>query len=486
MESCLLDLAKNEVQSLVNLVKNEAQYLCCFNSYVENFEKKKNELAAKHKDVKRKFQKGKGVFSFKYEAQQWESDANDIIRIDTKIKKKLFFGWCSNCWSQYRRGKELGEKTQHIDKLLERCNSNIVAGRANVLDIKYLSSQGFIHFESRESKFQDLLKKLQDENCNMIGLQGLGGTGKTSMAKEVGHKLKESKSIDKFIFLVVSQPPDFKKIRGELARDLDLNLDEVKEEELSSTILSRITNMDQKLLIILDDVCEEFDLTEKLGIPFGHQCKGCTLLITTRNLHVCTEMGCQTIQLQTLSNKEALKLFEAHASSNNSSRGFKGLQQKIVNYCGGVPVAVVALARALKNKPISVWKDALKTLEDGGLDLNLEVAYKCLKLSYDNLKSQKAKELLLISSLFPEDFEIPIKTLVKIGIGLVSFKENDKYHSIRSDVHGAITELIHSSLLLIDEEESVKMHDLVREVALWIGKNDIQSLLDLEKPIKGN
>ncbi|KAI9088220.1 hypothetical protein K1719_029941 [Acacia pycnantha] len=485
MESCLLDLAKNEVQSLVNLVKNEARYLCCFNSYVENFEKKKNELAAKHKDVKRKFQKGKGVFSFKYEAQQWESDANDIIRIDTKIKKKLFFGWCSNCWSQYRRGKELGEKTQHIDKLLERCNSNIVAGRANVLDIKYLSSQGFIHFESRESKFQGLLKKLQDENCNMIGLQGLGGTGKTSMAKEVGHKLKESKSIDKFIFLVVSQPPDFKKIRGELARDLDLNSDEVKEEELSSTILSRITNMDQKLLIILDDVWEEFDLAVKLGIPFGHQCKGCTLLITTRNSHVCTEMECQTIQLQTLSNKEALKLFEAHASSNNSSRGFKGLQQKIVNYCGGVPVAVVALARALKNKPISVWKDALKTLEDGGLDPNLEVAYKCLKLSYDNLKSQKAKELLLISSLFPEDFEIPIKTLVKIGIGLVSFKENDKYHSIRSDVHGAITELIHSSLLLIDEEESVKMHDLVREVALWIGKM-IFNLLDLEKPIKGN
>ncbi|KAI9111302.1 hypothetical protein K1719_017714 [Acacia pycnantha] len=390
MESCLLDLAKNEVQSLVNLVKNEAQYLCCFNSYVENFEKKKNELAAKHKDVKRKFQKGKGVFSFKYEAQQWESDANDIIRIDTKIKKKLFL---------------VGVR---------------IAGR-NIEEEK-----SFIHFESRESKFQDLLKKLQDENCNMIGLQGLGGTGKTSMAKEVGHKLKESKSIDKFIFLVVSQPPDFKKIRGELARDLDLNLDEVKEEELSSTILSRITNMDQKLLIILDDVWEEFDLAEKLGIPFGHECKGCTLLITT------------------------------------------------------------PLARALKNKPISVWKDALKTLEDGGLDLNLEVAYKCLKLSYDNLKSQKAKELLLISSLFPEDFEIPIKTLVKIGIGLVSFKENDKYHSIRSDVHGAITELIHSSLLLIDEEESVKMHDLVREVALWIGKNDIQSLLDLEKPIKGN
>ncbi|KAI9088298.1 hypothetical protein K1719_030019 [Acacia pycnantha] len=486
MGSFLLDHAKNEFQSLVNLVKDEAQYLCCFNSYVKNFEHKKCILEAKHKDVKRKFQKGKGVFSFKSEAQKWELEADDIILIDTKIKNKLFFGWCPNCYWKYRRSKELAEKTQHIERLLERCNSNIVAGRANVVDMKYLHSQSFIHFESRESNFQDLLKALQDENCNMIGLQGMGGSGKTSMAKEVGHKLKESKVIDKFIFLVVSQPPDFKKIRGELAKSLYLNLDEVKEEELSRTIQSRITNMDQKLLIILDDVWVKFDLTEKLGIPFGHQQKGCNLLITTRSSRVCTEMGCQTIQLQILTDKEAFNLFEEHASLNNSSHGIKGMPQKIVKHCGGVPIAIVALARALKNETISVWKDALKTLEDGGPDPNLEEAYKCLKLSYDKLKSQKAKELLLISSLFPEDSKIPIEVLITTGIGLGSFDENEKYHLIRSEVYGAIMELIHSSLLLNDEGECVKMHNLVRKVALWIGENDIQSLMDSEKPIKGN
>ncbi|KAI9088299.1 hypothetical protein K1719_030020 [Acacia pycnantha] len=486
MESCLLDLAKNEVQSLVNLVKKEAQYLCCYNIHVKNFKQKKDILVAKHKDVKRKFQKGKGVFSFKFEAQQWEGEAEGIIHIDTKIKKKLFFGWCLNCWSLYRKGKELAEEAQHIEKLLERCNSNITEGRANVLDIKYLSSHDFLHFKSRESKFQDLLKALQDENCNMVELQGLGGTGKTSMAKEVHDKLKESKLIDKSIFLVVSQFPDFKKIRGEVAKSLYLNLDEEKEEELSSTILSRITNMDEKLLIILDDVWVKFDLEDKLGIPYGDQRKGCKLLITTRSSHLWTDKEYQRIQIQMLTEEEAFNLFQAHASLNNSHRGFKGMPQKIVKHCGGLPVAIVALARALKNKPISVWKDALKTLEEGGLVRNLENAYTCLKFSYDNLKSQKAKDLFLISSLFREDSEIPIEFLIKIGIGLHSFNENDKYHLIRSEVHETIEELIHSSLLLNAEEECVKMHDLVREVALWIGENDFQSLMDLKKPIKGN
>ncbi|XP_028762935.1 disease resistance protein SUMM2-like [Neltuma alba] len=416
MENCLLDLAKNEVQSLVSLIKNEAQYLCCFSSYVEKFDQRKEQLAAKHQDMKRKFQKGRGVYSFKNEARQWEREADKIINIDTKIKKKFFLGWCPNCWWQYQRGKELAEKTQYIEELLERCNSDVEASRANVSNINHISLQDFIHFNSRESEFQHLMEALQNENCNMIGLEGMGGVGKTSMAKEVGHKLEESKLIDKIIFLVVSKPPDFKEIRGKLAEGLDLSLEEVKEEELSSTIFSRITKMDKKLLIILDDVWEKFDLVENLGIPSDH--KDCNLLITTRNSHVCREMGGQVIELNKLNNKEALNLFEAHANMNNSTRGLKGMPEKIVKHCGGIPIVIVAIARALKNQPARVWKDALKTLEDHVVDPNLEEAYKCLKLSYDNLKNEKAKELFLISSLFPEDYQVPIQFLTKIGIGL--------------------------------------------------------------------
>ncbi|XP_028798971.1 disease resistance protein SUMM2-like [Neltuma alba] len=478
MEGCLFGIANNEVQSSVNLVKNEAQYLCCFNNFVENFDKKKKILAAKHRDVKREFQKG----NFKSEAQQWVDEADDIIHIDSKIKKRFLVGRCPNCWWQYRKGKELAKETQHIEDLLGRSNSNIIAGRANILDIKHLPLQDFLHFKSRESKFQDLWKALQDNNCNMIGLRGIGGAGKTSMAKEVAHKLRESNLIDKFIFLVVSKPPDFKKTREEFAKGLDLNLEEVKEEELSSKILSRITKMDKKLLITLDDVWEKFDLIEKLGIPSDH--KGCTLLIITRSSNVCMEMECRMIELQMLNNKEALKLFEAHAKLNNSCHGLKGMPEKFVEHCGGIPVVIVAIARALKNKQAPIWKDALKTLEDRAVDQNLEGAYKCLKLSYDNLKNQKSKDLFLISSLFPEDYQVPIQVLTEIGIGLGSFGENDRYHLARSEVHEAIGELIDFSLLLHGRDECVEMHDSIREVALWIGERDIQSLSDSKMAMK--
>ncbi|XP_054811973.1 probable disease resistance protein At4g27220 [Prosopis cineraria] len=250
--------------------------------------------------------------------------------------------------------------------------------------------------------------------------------------------------------------------------------------------------MEEKLLIILDDMWEEFDLKKELGIPSVLQRKGCSVLITTRNLNICQNMGCQkTIQLEKLHEEDALKLFHTNASINNSTIS-KSLVRDIVKQCRGVPIAIVAIARVLKNWPLNDWKVALKTLKTfkSILDVddeNLKDVGKCLKLSYDHLKEEKAKDLFLISSMFPEDEEIPIQVLSKIGIGLSSFGENDRHYSKRIlEVHAVIRELIGSSLPLRGEGDLVKMHDLVREVALWIGDKDIQSTTDLKNPIKEN
>ncbi|XP_054813439.1 disease resistance protein SUMM2-like [Prosopis cineraria] len=491
MEGFLLDLAKDQVSNLVNLVKNEVQYLCCFNSYVENFCKERERLLAKCKDINIDIGKAKGASKVTNEVQQWASEANGLINYNIKAKK-CFFGLCPNCWCQYQCGKEFAQKTLQIEDLLKRCNNlSIVAGQVDVSSIKYYSPQIFLDFESRKSKFQELMKALEDENCNMVGLQGLGGTGKTSMALKVGENL-EGSQFDKVIFLFVSKPPDFKNIRHEIARHLDLKSNDDKEEELSKRIWSKITSMEEKLLVILDDMWEEFDLKKELGIPSVLQRKGCSVLITTRNLNICQNMGCQkTIQLEKLHEEDALKLFHINASINNSTIS-KSLVQDIVKQYGGVPVAIEAVARMLKNWPPNDWKIALKTLKSSKSildvnDENLKDVDKCLKLSYDNLKKEKAKELFLISSMFLEDEEIPVQVLSKIGIGLSSFGENDKDYSEKIlEVHAAIRELTSSSLLLSSERDLVKMHDLVREVALRIEDKYIQSITDLKKPIKEN
>ncbi|XP_028784335.1 disease resistance protein SUMM2, partial [Neltuma alba] len=483
MESIPAELIKNETQSLVNLVKNEAQYICCFNSYVQEYEQAKNRLKAKLEDVRRIIDQARGVSLVTSVALQWTREAEELIHVDTK-KEKCFNDLCLNCWPQYQKGRDLAKRTLDIDRLLKRCNFDIVAGPTDLLGIKYHCLPNFMHFESRKSIFKELQKALEDEENNMIGLEGLGGTGKTSMATEVGAKL-EGSTFGKVIFLVVSKLPDFKHLRGEIAARLDLKSE---DGEYREKILTKIKELKEKLLIVLDDVWMEFDLMQELGIPPRHLHKGCTILITTRSKEICTKMDCQRIiHLHALIDKEALQLFLEHA---NSSSTLENLAQKIVKHCHGVPVVIVAIARSLKGRPFKVWTEALRNLQSGESifnvrDEDLKKVYEGLKLSYDNLRNEKAKKLLLISSLFPEDFNIPMEFLIRIGVGMGPFgKEVDDYNKRRRKALDAVVELLGSSLLLNAERECVKIHDLVHEVALLIGQEDIQSIIKSELSVR--
>ncbi|XP_028788246.1 probable disease resistance protein At4g27220 [Neltuma alba] len=416
----------------------------------------------------------------------WTREAEELIDADTK-KENCFNDLCINCWRQYQKGKDLAKRTLDIDKLLERSNFDIVAGPTNLPGIKYHCLENFMHFESRKSIFKELKKALEDEENNMIGLQGLGGTGKTSMATKVGAEL-EGSIFGKVIFLVVSKRPEFKELQGEIARNLGLELKNGAEEVLHDKILAKIKALNEKLLIVLDDVWMEFNLTKELGIPPRHLHKGCTILITTRSKEICTKMDCQgIIDLHKLTDKEALSLFLEHT---NSSSTLESLAQNIVDHCHGVPVVIVAVARSLKGRPSLVWKEALRNLQRGESifkvrDDDLKGVYEGLKLSYDNLKNKKSKRLLLISSLFREDFEIPMEFLIRIGVGMGPFEEADDYNERRRKVLDAIVELLDSSLLLNAERECVKMHDLIHEVALSIGEKDVQSVIESKPPKEG-
>ncbi|XP_028784938.1 disease resistance protein At4g27190-like [Neltuma alba] len=320
----------------------------------------------------------------------------------------------------------------------------------------------------------------------------MGGTGKTTLATQVGKQVEESKVFEEVIFVVVSNPPDVNKIRGEIARQLGLHLEDRVQEDHSKLLWSRISKNERKSLIILDDVWEKLDLTV-IGIPSGLDQKNCYVLITTRYLSVCREMRCQPIvQLQILDKEDALHLFLFHATSDDDgslSNDVKGLARAFVKESGGLPVAIIALASTLRSWPIAEWNAALTALKNSkpfvDIDRDLVTVYKCLKLSYDNLNDEKARRLFLVCSIFPEDYEIPINLIFRLGIGI--FGEFEEYCAARSQALGVKNKLIASSLLLkVEKKECIKMHDLVREVAHWIAKEDIQVIMDSRMTLKAN
>jgi len=369
----------------------------------------------------------------------------------------------------------MGEKFENIE--ITRC----------LPGAERYSSKDYISFNSRELKCKELLDALKDDSNYIVGLHGMGGTGKTTLAKEVGKKLKTLEHFKYVIDTTVSFNVDIKKIQDDIAGSLGLEWENKNESDRPKILWNRLTNGD-KILVILDDVWKNLNF-DQIGLPNSDNHKGCKVLLTTRELGVCEQMECgKTIQLQHLTEEDALIMFKMYAKlSNISSRSILDKVREIVTLCKGLPVAIVTIARSLKGKTYRAeWDVALNSLKKpvsmGNVDPNLVDIFKCLKFSYDNLEDEKAKGLFLLCSAFPEDKEISVELLTRLGIGVNVFgKGYDKYNDARSQAIAEKNKLLHSCLLLETKKGDVKMHDLVREVAQWIANKEILVVNFFEK-----
>ncbi|RHN44857.1 putative P-loop containing nucleoside triphosphate hydrolase, leucine-rich repeat domain, L [Medicago truncatula] len=310
----------------------------------------------------------------------------------------------------------------------------------------------------------------------------MGGTGKTTLAKEVGKELKQSKQFTQIIDTTVSFSPDIKKIQDDIAGSLRLKFDDCNDSDRPKKLWSRLTN-GEKILLILDDVWGDIDFNE-IGIPYGDNHKGCRILVTTRNLLVCNRLGCRkTIQLDLLSEEDAWIMFKRHAGLHEiSTKNLLDKGRKIANECKRLPIAITAIASSLKGieRP-EEWEWALKFLQKHmpmhNVDDDLVKIYKCLKFSYDNMKDEKAKRLFLLCSVFQEDEKIPIERLTRLAIeGGLFGDDYANYEDARSQVVISKNKLLDSCLLLEAKKTRVQMHDMVRDAAQWIASKEIQTM----------
>ncbi|KAK4567822.1 hypothetical protein RGQ29_003543 [Quercus rubra] len=296
----------------------------------------------------------------------------------------------------------------------------------------------------------------------MIAICRVGGIGKTTMAKEVAKIAKDDKLFDEVAMAVVSQNQDDRKIQGEIADMLDLKLEEYSSLVRAERLKNRIITSGKSVLAV--------------GIPYGGQHNRCKILLTSRSENPCNQMKSQKIfKIKILSGEEAWNFFREVAGNCVDPPNLRPIAKEVAEECRGLPVALVIVGRALENKSEFEWSDALQQLKKSipkniiGLDSKV---YSSIKLSYDYLKSDEAKSCFLLCCLFPEDYDIHIEYLVRYEVGQSLLTKIDNVGQARNRVHAIVKNLKRSFLLLDSEkEESVKMHDVVRDVAISIAEN---------------
>ncbi|KAH9688622.1 Disease resistance protein [Citrus sinensis] len=477
----VISVAAKVAEYLVAPIIHPFTYCC---TYKTNFEKLNNEVD-KLKNARDSVQykvddsriKGDGI---QQHVEEWLIAANkEINEVETLIEGKensnnrCLKGLCPNLRTRYQLSKKAEREANAIVGLHEKGRFDSVSFRTIPEETWLRSTQDFMHFESRKSTLKEILDALTNRNFNMIGVYGMGGIGKTTLVKEVGRQAKENNLFEKVISSRVSQTPQIKEIQREIAEKLGLKIDEESETVRAGRLLERLKR-ETKILIILDDIWGSLDL-EAIGIPLADDNSGRKVLLTSRSVDVLScKMDCQqNFLVDVLNGGEAWSLFTKTTGDCIENDELRSVAKDIVKECAGLPIAIVPVARALRNKRLCEWKDALLELRRPSLrnfSGTLEVAYKSIELSYSHLNGEELKSTFLLIRYAFISF---VEDVLVYGMGLGLFQNINTLDEARDRAH-TLVEKLKKSCLLLDGNTSERffMHDVVRDVAISIATRD--------------
>ncbi|KAK4275502.1 hypothetical protein QN277_018573 [Acacia crassicarpa] len=477
----IVSIGEKISECLAGPILRRARYLFCFKQFVRDVEKAKQELEGKLADMnKRKEEADRKTEEIMPSVKKWLGDVNAIFGDVQKLQQELEErgNKCFNVPLRYSLAKQMEDKAKQMMELKNNSSFEPFSQLIQLPGITYFSSEQFVDFNSRKSAYNRLLEAIKDGKNKMVGLYGMGGSGKTTLAKQVGKKVNELKLFEKVVIVVVSKSPNVHNIQQEIAEQISLKFEETSRLTRAQRLSLGLKN--KKILIILDDVWSKLSF-EDVGIPLN---EGCCVLLTTRLRDVCLDMDCESIiELPILTEEDAWALFNMHANPTTISKNeFDSIGRKIVDECKGLPIAIVTVGSTLKRRGVRVWESTLQKLQRPlPLDVkdDFETLYAILQVSYDNLRSLLAQSLFLLCSMFPEDHEIHIEDLIRFGKGTLKLDDNIyTMEDARKEILITIEKLLDSSLLMhTDKQACVKMHDLVRDVALWVAKKQGQAIL---------
>ncbi|XP_013608625.1 PREDICTED: probable disease resistance protein At1g63360 isoform X1 [Brassica oleracea var. oleracea] len=235
----------------------------------------------------------------------------------------------------------------------------------------------------------------------------------------------------------------------------------------------------KKFLLLLDDIWTKVDLTE-IGVPYPSRKNGRKVVFTTRSQEVCGRMGVDVeMEVQCLQFQDAFDLFKTKVGeiTLRSDPNIQNLASIVAKKCHGLPLALNVIGEAMASKrTIQEWQHAIDVLtsyasEFFGME---DEILPILKYSYDNLKSEHVKSCLLYCALFPEDHRISKHGLVEYMICEGIIDGSESMERAQNKGYEIIGSLIRASLLMEDEKKALRevfMHDVVREMALWIASD---------------
>ncbi|KAJ8772886.1 hypothetical protein K2173_028063 [Erythroxylum novogranatense] len=313
------------------------------------------------------------------------------------------------------------------------------------------------------------------ENFGVVGICGMGGSGKTTLANEIcrDHDV-QSQFKNRILKLTVSQSPNVEQLRAKI-------LGFIAEISVNGSFHDHITptwnkpfegRVGARMLIVLDDVWSTSVLEQLI-----FRVAGCKTLVVSRFRF--PQVVRTVYEVELLRDDEAIFLFCHYAFGQRSIplAADSKLVKQIVNECKGLPLALKVIGASLRDQHEMFWASANKRLSRGETicESHENKLLDRMAISVGFLP-KKVRECFLDLGCFPEDKKIPLDVLTNIWIELHGLGVEEAF--------AILDELSNKNLLTLVKDSrggdqyssyydiSVTQHDVLRDLAIHLGNNE--------------
>ncbi|GLJ33364.1 hypothetical protein SUGI_0671230 [Cryptomeria japonica] len=298
------------------------------------------------------------------------------------------------------------------------------------------------------------------DKARVVGIFGLGGSGKTTLAKELFNRKKSNYTTASFLFDVreASTRNELPSLQIKLLKDLfGKKSSFTRKEEGASSLkdhLSRAPSLSS--LIVVDDIDHVDQLNALQVMDFLNKSGNSLVIVTTRDAGVLITAGINVgYHLKGMDRNDSRELFCWHAfRQTHPCSGYEVLVDSFVDMCVGLPLSLKVLGGHVHGRDQWFWESELIKARKM---LPQDVKQR-LKISFDSLDDEQKQVFIDIACFF-------VGKQTSVAESVLEASGWNAHNAIeRLKDKCLVEEKIESLSLGLKEKAELSMHDHLRDL----------------------